>query len=152
MSTIAHLVHALSAVIWVGGMVFAYAVLRPAAGGLEPPQRLALWNGVFRRFFIWVWHALVLLPLTGYVLLFDTFGGFAGAGLHIHLMQATGWLMIAIFLFLFYGPYKKFRAAVADEDWQLAGRHLGSIRRIVATNMVLGLITVAVGASGRYWG
>jgi uncharacterized membrane protein len=152
MSIIAHLVHALFAVIWVGGMVFAYAVLRPVVGGLEPPQRLTLWNGVFRRFFIWVWHAIVLLPLTGYVLLFDAFGGFGGAGLHIHLMQATGWLMIAIYLGLFFGPYKGFKKAVAIEDWPLAGRHLGAIRRIVATNAMLGLITVAIGASGRYWG
>jgi hypothetical protein len=29
------------------------------------------------------------------------FGGFAGAGLHIHLMQMIGWLMIALFVWLF---------------------------------------------------
>ena len=35
--------HLLSAVIWVGGMFFAYMVLRPAAATLlEPPQRLPL--------------------------------------------------------------------------------------------------------------
>jgi uncharacterized membrane protein len=28
---------------------------------------------------------------------------------------------------------------------------LNQIRMIVATNLVLGLVTVAVGASGRYW-
>lgn len=151
MSTFAHLLHAIFAVVWVGGMVFAYAVLRPAAGSLELPQRLALWSGVFKRFFIWVWHAVVLLPLTGYVILFDTYGGFAGVGMHIHLMQGTGWLMIAIYLWLFFGPYKSFRKSVEQEDWPLAGQQLGHIRRIVATNTLLGLITVAIGASGRYW-
>ncbi|MCG8509488.1 MAG: CopD family protein [Rhodospirillales bacterium] len=152
MSTIAHLLHAVFAVIWVGGMVFAYAVLRPAASGLEPPSRLVLWNNVFRRFFIWVWHSVVLLPLTGYVILFDAFGGFAGSGLHIHLMQGTGWLMIAIYIGLYFRPYKRFKHAVSAEDWPLAGQFLGSIRRIVAVNTVLGLVTVAIGASGRYWG
>ena len=28
--------HTLAAVIWVGGMFFAYLVLRPSAGALEP--------------------------------------------------------------------------------------------------------------------
>jgi uncharacterized membrane protein len=34
----------------------------------------------------------------------------------------------------------------------MATRQLTQIRRIVATNLVLGLVTVAIGASGRYWG
>ena len=33
--------HILSAVVWVGGMFFAYMVLRPAAGRLEQVERLA---------------------------------------------------------------------------------------------------------------
>jgi len=33
-----------------------------------------------------------------------------------------------------------------------AARQLGQMRLIVATNLVLGLITAAIGASGRYWG
>lgn len=55
-------IHALSAVIWVGGMVFAYAVLRPSLGALEPPQRLTLWRNVFERFFVLVWIIVVALP------------------------------------------------------------------------------------------
>jgi len=39
-----------------------------------------------------------LLLASGYWMLFTTFGGFAGAGLHIHLMQMIGWLMIALFV------------------------------------------------------
>ena len=34
--------HLLAAVVWVGGMFFAYVVLRPGMAVLEPPQRLAL--------------------------------------------------------------------------------------------------------------
>ena len=44
-------IHALAAVIWVGGMFFAYMVLRPSAGPLEAPVRLQLWERVFSRFF-----------------------------------------------------------------------------------------------------
>ena len=46
--------HILAAIVWIGGMFFAVLVLRPAAGPLEPPDRLALWRRVFARFFPWV--------------------------------------------------------------------------------------------------
>ena len=54
--TLFKLIHHLAALIWVGGMFFAYVALRPAAMEvLDPPQRLRLWDAVFRRFFQWVW-------------------------------------------------------------------------------------------------
>src|SRR5690606_5692971 len=57
--------HLLAAVVWVGGMFFAYMALRPAAATvLPPPQRLPLWTQTFRRFFPWVWITVVLLPVT----------------------------------------------------------------------------------------
>jgi uncharacterized membrane protein len=59
--------HALLAVLWVGGMAFAYMVLRPAVDAQEPAVKMTLLAAVFRRFFIWVWHAIVVLPITGYV-------------------------------------------------------------------------------------
>ena len=59
--------HLLAAVIWVGGMFFAYTALRPAADKLlEAPQRLKLWRKTFISFFIWVWLAIIALPATGY--------------------------------------------------------------------------------------
>jgi len=51
-----YLVHVLATVVWVGGMFFAHQCLRPVVRAqLEGPQRLRLWNGVFGRFFPWVW-------------------------------------------------------------------------------------------------
>ncbi len=53
--------HLLSATLWVGGMFFAYCILRPiAAIQFEPPQRLTLWSEVFSKFFPWVWAAVIL--------------------------------------------------------------------------------------------
>ena len=50
--SIAITLHLLAAMIWIGGMFFAYMVLRPAAVEvLELPVRLSLWVAVFRRFF-----------------------------------------------------------------------------------------------------
>jgi uncharacterized membrane protein len=145
-------VHVLSAVIWVGGMFFAYVVLRPSMGALDaPPQRLKMWFHVFQRFFVWVWGSIALLTFSGYYLIVAVFGGIANVGMHIHLMYSLAMLMILLFFALYFGPYQRFSEAADAGDWPAAGKILPSIRRIVAINLCLGLITVVIGASGRYW-
>lgn len=144
--------HTLAAVVWVGGMFFAYLVLRPSVGALAPADRLALWQRVFSRFFPWVGAAVLALLVSGYWLLLVTFGGFAAAAVHIHIMQLTGWLMFLLFGHLFFVPWRRYQQAVAAGDGAVAGRWLGQIRLIVLVNLLLGLLTVAIGSSGRFWG
>ena len=146
------ILHALSAVVWVGGMFFAHQVLRPAAASLEPGPRLTLWSHVLGRFFAWVFAAIILLLLTGYSLVFGVYSGFGRVGLHVHLMQGIGILMMLLFFHLYFAPWRRFRAAVARQDWAEGGRQLGQIRTIVTINLVLGVIVVAIGSGGRLWG
>ena len=143
--------HVLAAVVWVGGMFFAYVVLRPAAGSLEPADRLPLWHRVFSSFFPWVWASIVLLLISGYGMLFRAFGGFAGAPLHVNVMQGIGIVMMLLFLHLFFAPWRRFGRAVERKAFPEAAKELGQIRRIVAINLALGLVTIALGASGRFW-
>ena len=151
-ASVSLILHTLSAVVWVGGMFFAHQVLRPAAAVLEPGPRLMLWSRVLGRFFAWVFAAIVLLLLTGYAMVFGVYAGFGDVGLHIHLMQGIGILMVLLFLHLYFAPWRRFRTAVARQDWAGGGRQLGQIRTIVTINLVLGVIVVAIGSSGRYWG
>ncbi len=145
-------VHVISAIVWVGGMFFAYVVLRPSLAVLEPPShRLKLWNQVFNRFFVWVWAAIALLIASGYYLIVAVYGELANVGLHIHLMYSIAMVMILLFFFLFFGPYRHYVEAAGADDWPTAGEFLPAIRRIVAINLALGLITAIIGASGRYW-
>ena len=144
-------IHILAAVIWVGGMFFAYLVLRPSAGPLEPALRLSLWQRVFARFFPVVWASILALVASGYGMVFLFLGGFHGVGVHVHVMQGTGNVMILLFLHLFFAPWRRFQSAIAAGDLPAAGRNLETIRVLVASNLVIGLITVVVGASGRYW-
>jgi uncharacterized membrane protein len=146
--SIAAILHTLSAVVWVGGMFFAYLVLRPAAGPLDPTVRLALWRRVFSGFFAWVFAAVVLLLITGFTLFL---GGYA-AGPHVHVMMAIGIAMVLIFLHLYFAPWKRFRAALDAGDNAAAAAQLSQIRILVLVNLILGLINAAIGGSGRYWG
>jgi uncharacterized membrane protein len=150
---IAITLHLLAAVIWVGGMFFAYMALRPVAATLlEPPLRLPLWSQTFARFFPWVWTAVAALPATGYWMILGPFQGFANVGLHVHVMQVTGWAMVAIFLHVYFAPYQRLRKAVAAADFAAAGRALAQIRRFIGVNLVLGIITVTVATGGAYLG
>ncbi len=145
--------HLLSAVIWVGGMLFAHRFLRPvAASQLEPPQRLPLWNGVFAGFFPFVWAIILILPLTGYAMMFGIWGGFANAPLYVHVMNGLGTVMIIIFLHVYFSPYQKLRNAVSTQDWPAGGQALNRIRAMVGWNTILGLIVIAIASGGRYLG
>ncbi len=151
MAALSLAIHALASAIWVGGMFFAYVVLRPSVGPLETAERQALWQRVFSAFFPWVIGSIVALLASGYWLLFVTYGGFGGAGVHIHIMHLTGLLMFLLFFHLFFVPWKRYRRALAAADTADAGRWLGQIRMIIAINLGLGLFTIAIGASGRFW-
>ena len=152
MITLALTLHLLGAVVWVGGMFAAYLCLRPAAGPLEPPQRLALWRRFFQKFFPWVWVSVLLLLATGYWMLVVHFGGFKGAPLYVNLMQTLGLVMAALYVWLFHGPWLKFKRAVDAQDWSMAGGHLNRIRQIIAVNLPLGLVVTVIGGTGRFWG
>lgn len=143
--------HLLAALFWVGGMSFAYFVLRPAAGALDSPLRLPLWRRVFRIFLPWVGVSIAVLLGSGYALLILYFGGFAGAPAYINIMQGLGWLMVLLFLHLVLAPWQKFRAALDAGKLPDAAKALGQIRVIVASNLALGIATVVIGGTGRYW-
>jgi uncharacterized membrane protein len=146
------LIHILSAVIWVGGMVFAHFMLRPAAAALEPPLRLALFRRVFERFFPAVWAIVVLLLATGFAMMFVGFGGFAAAPQYVNVMLGLGIVMMLAFGHLFFGPWRRMRRALDGKDFPGAAAALNQIRVIVVFNLYLGLIVIAVAATGRYWG
>ncbi len=134
-------VHVLCAVIWVGGMFFAYIVLRPSLSVLEPIQRIALHTQVFRRFFLVVWHVMPLILLSGFGVLFGFYGGPANVPWNINVMMLLGLIMSAVFLLIVFGPYARFRRTT---DRATAAAAIDSIRKLIAVNLVLGIIVVIV--------
>jgi uncharacterized membrane protein len=148
---IAVALHLLSVVVWVGGMFFAYMALRPvAAAQLQPPERLTLWAGVFRKFFPWVFAAIAIILASGYWMVLVFYGGFDTVGMHVHLMIWLGYVMMLIFLHVFFAPFKRLQRAVAAGDWPAGGRALAQIRIMIGVNLAIGLLVVAVASGGRY--
>ena len=140
--------HVLSAVLWVGGMFFAWMILRPAViAALEGPARLKLWLQVFPRFFVWVWCAVIMLPVTGIGMININFSGFQTAPRYVQVMIGLYVVMVALFLRISTLNLPELRKAVAAEQWPDGAAALGKIRRLVGINLLVGIAVVAIAAA-----
>ncbi|MGN8341979.1 CopD family protein [Pseudomonas sp. SMV71] len=140
--------HLLAALVWVGGMFFAWMILRPAAmAALEGPARLKLWLEVFQRFFVWVWVAVVLLPISGTGLIHLRFSGFETAPRYVQIMMGLYVVMAALFIRIQALQLPSLRSAVEGQDWPAGAAVLGKIRQLVGINLLIGLLVVAIGAA-----
>ena len=143
--------HLLAVIVWVGGMFFAHMALRPAVHAvLEPPLRLTLMLQVFDRFFPWVWGSVILLLVSGYWMLFAVYAGAAPASQWF--MAITGTLMAAIFIYIYSIPYRRMAAALRLDELPRAAAAMVTIRRLIGTNLILGLLVSAVAVFGKYSG
>ncbi len=143
-NSIAYTLHILLAMIWVGGMFFAHMMLRPSVASLNSEDRLYLWKQVFGRFFLWVWTAVVLLPVTGVFLVMTRYHGFGHLPLQINIMLSLGSLMILFYIYLFFFPYRLFNKKLEEGDLPMAAHYQKLIRYVVTTNLALGLIIFLV--------
>lgn len=136
--------HILGVVIWVGGMFFAYMVLRPVVNQLLPsPQMLKFWQTVFSSFFHWVWLSITVILASGLHMISEM-GGFGRLPFNVYLMFAIGFMMMLIFIYVFFTAYRKLKRYVAAEDWESASIALVQIRVLVGLNLILGFVTIAI--------
>jgi uncharacterized membrane protein len=137
------LTHLAAAIVWLGGMTFILGALRPVAmAQLQPPVRLPFMAGVLGRFFVAVWASIAVLLLSGVFMLATV--GMKNAPAGWHLMLGLGLLMFAIFGHLYFGPWRRMKAAVAVANWPEAGRCMGQIHPLVVLNFALGWLAVAL--------
>jgi uncharacterized membrane protein len=137
------LLHLAAAIVWLGGMTFVLGALRPVAvAQLLPPARLPLMAGVLGRFFVAVWASIAALLLSGVFMLVAV--GMKNAPNGWHLMLGVGLLMFAIFGHLYFGPWRRMKAAVTAGNWPEAGMCMAQIHPLVVVNFVLGWLAVAL--------
>ena len=149
--------HLLALIVWVGGMFFTLACLRPSLGVLEGPMRLRLMHAVFGRFFTIVDAAIGLLLLTGLGMLWFAWRAANGANtpfsmpLSWHLMIVLGLVMMGLFGHIRASLFKRLGAAVQAQDAATGAALLGRIRKLVTVNFALGVLIVVamkLGAAG----
>ena len=148
------LIHLLSLYVWVGGMIFVHYFLRKPVATLPADQRFPLVHHVLYRFFNAVSVSVILVLLTGLWMIGRTAKQMSRAGIQFEApwswtaMAVLGLIMIAIFLYVRLGPYRKLGRALRRTDWALAAHALGTIRQWVLVNMVLGIVVTAIAVLG----
>lgn len=144
------LLHILSIVVWIGGMVFAHFFLRPAALQLPPPQRVPLMHGVLQRFFSAVLVAIGVVLATGLWMIGRVAKETVQAGLSFNMpldwtiMATLGIVMMGIFGHIRFALFKRLSKAVATQDWPAGGAALGSIRTWVGVNLAIGVVIIVI--------
>jgi uncharacterized membrane protein len=139
--------HQLASVVWIGGMFFAHFALRPTLKqALEPPARIEVALGVFRRFFPWVWLCVTVLWVTGGWVSIAVLGRNLGA--HVITMIGTAAIMTLVFVYLYLVPYGRMRLYVEQESWREASIEFGRIRKLMVFNLGLGILTVVAAVFG----
>ncbi len=137
-------VHILAMALWTGGMAYTLLVLRPNLTALPAGDGMTLHGQTLRRFFLLVWHAMPLVLITGWAMVFGVYGGFANLNWAVNGMQALGIVMAAVFLTLFFGPWRQFRRRPT-----LASA--ASIRRLLLLNLALAVVVTVLGSLAQ-WG
>jgi len=141
--------HLIAVTFWVGGMAVMHFAVRPAAvATLEPSQRLPFMAAALSRFFVGVSIAVVAALVSGLALVMAA-GGFARVHWSVHGMFTLGLVMMALYLHIRFAPYARLRRAVAAGQWPGAAAQLGSIRKLVAVNLALGVVVFALAVVGR---
>lgn len=141
--------HVLSIVIWVGGMLFAHAFLRPAAATLPDETRLKFMHDVLGRFFKVVTVVSVLALFTGYWMMGHVAktvvqaGGSFNAPLDWTVMAIVGTLMVLIYGHIRFALFGKMNKAMLANELEDAAKYLGKTRQWVLINLVLGLGLIA---------
>jgi uncharacterized membrane protein len=142
--SILKLVHLLSVIVWIGGMVFTYFFLHPAISSLDMPQRVKLMHIALGRFFRAVLVAASLTLVSGLWMIARVAkqtvqsGGSFNMPLDWTVMAVLGVLMVAIFFHIRFALYTRLDRAVAASDWVAGGAALASIRPWVGINILLG--------------
>ena len=138
--------HILAATAWVGGMLYALVVLRPALGVLDPAPRLQLHMLTLKRFFLVVWHAMPIMLLTGWAMIGLAGWSMARLPWYVNVMQLLGLLMAAVFLYTYFAPFRRLRRAIRPGPDVLE-----RIRQLITVNLALGVAVIVVASLGHMW-
>lgn len=140
--------HLVAINIWVGGMFFIIMVLGKVVATLEVPAQQEFWQHVLKRFFFWVWLAVIGLLASGIGMIVFRFGSLPFIPWYVIVMASFGISMVAIFAVLYFIFYKNFLRELNLGNIDKSRDQLRIIRRLGIVNMLLGFcIVVVIGAS-----
>lgn len=147
LGAIADALHQLGIVILIGGMFFLLLVLRPASRDMGTgEERLLVYSHFFKHLFRWLWFALLLLWVSGVGKIF--LSGYHHLPLQVRVMAGAGALMTLFTLLAHFAFYYQMDEAMAAEHLPRAAKRGSRVRKIMAVNLLIGLVVVVLGVFG----
>jgi uncharacterized membrane protein len=144
-------VHILAVIIWLGGLFLLCVVLTPSVRNLDLTTAVPLWHGVLSRFLVWGWIGLALILATGIAMMLIEFGGFANIPNFHRANMAIGIPAIALYGYLYFAPWKRFRRAATSNDLTGAKGQIKQVQALMATVLALGLLASIVSVVAHYY-
>jgi uncharacterized membrane protein len=146
-----NLLHLLSAIVWLGGVLFVKIILEPSLGQLDPAEAGKLQAIVARKFKFVSWTAILLLIVTGHLktprgMMFNFSSAF-GQILAIKHILILGVLLVGAFIGMAVFPKLK-RAAPTpgsspSEEFKNASKQM---KQLSLLNALLGIGIVVAAA------
>ena len=150
LNALAIIFHLVAINIWVGGMFFIIVVLGKVVSTLEVTAQQEFWQHTLKRFFFWVWLAVIGLLGSGIGMIFYRFGDLAITPWYIIVMACLGISMAVIFMVIYFIFYKNFKREFNAGNIEGSSDQLRMIRRLGIVNMVLGFCVVVVIGGSPY--
>jgi uncharacterized membrane protein len=146
---IAHAVHQIGVLIWIGSLFFVRLVLLPATAATRAPMdRMSFRLAAYRRMFRWGWVSMLLVWGSGLWSLRAP--ELTKLPLHVEIMAAIAGVMVLLHLVGFLVLYLNMEIAVQEERLIGAAKNNFWMRKLIWVNLILGLAAALLGASGGY--
>lgn len=146
---IAHAVHQIGVLIWVGSLFFVRLILLPVTSTVKNHMvRMRLRLEAYKRMFRWGWVGLVLTLGSGLLLI--TSMESVSLPLHVQVMASIAAIMFLLHLAGYLAFLLNMDVAVAEERLIGAAKNNFWIRKLIWVNLFLGLVAAILGAAGAH--
>ena len=143
------ILHILGVIVWVGGTLFIHRSVYPALMvDSKIPNGIEIYLIILKRFFPWMWIAIVLTIGSGYWIIFSYYGGLELLAYYIQIMSGLGLTMLVNSIVMHLVPYRGLRAAVESDEIDKAVKQARFLHRLMGANLVLGLVTILMAIAG----
>lgn len=146
LAAIADAAHQIGFVILLGGIFFMLFALRPASRDLDTgEERILVYFRYYKSLLRWIWFALLLLWVSGVskILAMDI----QHLPLKVGLMAGAGAVMTVLTLLAHFAVYYEMDEAIYAAHWPRAARRGSRLRKIMALNLLIGLMLIVVGVA-----
>ena len=150
LNAVAIVIHLVAINIWVGGMFFIIMVLGKVVSTLEMPEQQAFWQHILKRFFYWVWLAVIILLASGTGMIFYRYGGLTTTPVYVLVMATFGILMALVFFIIYFIFYQNFQRELQAGNLDACNNQLVAIRYLGIVNMILGFCVIIVIGAGPF--